>query len=186
MIIYQRFPQILSRLFLQYVLKLAISQLKGKIKFEEMPSFVIDVDEVIYLLWVNGEICGSEELLLREDELEMSGKVVTFAWIKDKWRKLLWPIDERRVLGCSCCPIAVPWLIIEASEAVYPNLAIRTSHLLVFNAQMRNIDLYCSLVDDLKISLAFDHAVFLSIICTKQLNLELGCSLLAPGLFLKR
>lgn len=46
-----------------------------------MSSLVVDVDEVIYLLRVNGEICCSEELRLGEVELEVDGEIVALAWV---------------------------------------------------------------------------------------------------------
>lgn len=51
---------------------------------------------------------------------------------------------------------------------------------------MRNIDLYRTLVYDLKASFTLDDAVLLPIIRTKQHHLKLSRTLLAPSLFLDR
>lgn len=65
MIINQRLPEILGRLPLQNVLKFPVSDLKGKIQFEEVSFFVVDVDEVGDLFGVDWEVVGFEELFLR-------------------------------------------------------------------------------------------------------------------------
>ena len=51
---------------------------------------------------------------------------------------------------------------------------------------MRDLDLYCALVYYLKASFALDDTVLLSVVRTQHLDLQLGCSLFAPGLFLSR
>lgn len=185
MIINQRPPQIFSRLFLQATLKVPIADLKRKIQLEKMPFFIINIDVVRDLFRVDGEICGFEELLLWKVELEVDCEVVAFAWAEGEGRQLL-GFEDWGVFGGSGCPIAVSWLGVETCQPVDPYLAIRTCYLLVLYAQMSNVDLYCPFVDYLKASLAFNDTVLLSVIGTEQLDVQLSCSLLAPGLFLHR
>lgn len=115
----------------------------------------------------------------------MDCEVVALAWAEGEGGKLL-GFEDWGVFGCSGCPIAVSWLGVETGQPVDPYLTIGTCYFLVLYAQMSNVDLYRPLVDYLKASLAFNDAVFLSVICAKQLDVQLSCSLLAPGLFLHR
>lgn len=65
MIIDQRPPQIFGGLSLQDALQFSITNLKGNIQLEKMPFFIVNVNEVRYLLWVDGKICSFEKLLFR-------------------------------------------------------------------------------------------------------------------------
>lgn len=113
MVINQRLPQIFGGFFLQSTLKVPIADLKRKIQLEKMSFFIIDIDVVRDLLWVDREICGFEELLFRQIKLEVDCEVVALAWAEGEGGKLLW-LENWRVLGGSGCPIAVSWLIVEA------------------------------------------------------------------------
>ena len=98
-----------------------------------MSFLVIDINEVRDLLWIDGEICGFEELFLRKMKMEVDCEIVALARAESEGGELL-RLKDLGVFGGSGCPITASWLTIQTCQAVDPYFPIGTCRLFVLYA----------------------------------------------------